>query len=104
MADRIGKCRALLNSLILSSCVLFMLFSALNAIEKGRIWDFLLCSGCVLTILLGPKDSEFFKTKISGLKDLNKLDFYTDPLTAAFLIMSQFMMVAGLLGIVLFGR
>ena len=90
-------------NLVLNCSALFLFLSALKAIDQGHIWNFLLCSGSGLTILLAPKDSAFFNTKISSLSDLNKLDFYTDPLTAAFLTMAQLMMVAGVLGAVLFG-
>ncbi len=104
MANWSRKKEILVMSLILNCSALFLFLSALKAMEQGHIWDFLLCSGSGLTLLLVPKDDEFLKTKISSLSHLTKLDFYTDPLTAAFLTMSQFMMVAGLLGGLLFGR
>ena len=99
MANWSRKKEILVMNLVLNCSALFLFLSALKAIDQGHIWNFLLCSGSGLTVLLAPKDSEFFNTKISSLSDLTKLDFYTDPLTAAFLTMSQFM-TAGLL----FGR
>jgi hypothetical protein len=104
MANRIGKNKALMSSFVLSCCTLILFLAALSAIEQGDIWNFLLCCSCVLMILLSPKDQEYFKTKISNLNDLNKLEFHTDPLTAAFLTIAQLMMVAGMLGNLLFGQ
>lgn len=86
-------------NLVLNCSALFLFLSALNSMEQGHIWNFLLCSGSGLTILLAPKDSAFFNTKISSLSDLTKLDFYTDPLTAAFWTMAECMIVAGMLGL-----
>lgn len=99
MANWSGKNGVLVMSLLLSCSVLFLFLSALKAMEQGHIWNFLLCSGSGLTVLLAPKDSAFFNTKISSLSDLTKLDFYTDPLTAAFLTMAECMIVAGMLGL-----
>jgi uncharacterized membrane protein len=104
MANCSRKNETLVISLVLNCSALFLFLSALKAMDQGHFWDFLLCSGSGLTFLLAPKDHEFFKTKISSFSDLTKLGFYTDPLTAAFLTMSQFMMAAGLLGALLFGR
>lgn len=104
MAHWSGKDGTLVISLVLSCSALFLFLSALTAMEQGHIWNFLLCSGSGLTLLLAPKDSAFFKTKISSLSDLTKLGFYTDPVTAAFLAMAHFMMATGLLGVLLFER
>lgn len=99
MTNRRRKNEFMLMSLALNCGALFLFLSALKAMEQGHIWDFLLCSGSGLTFLLAPKDHEFFKTKISGLSDLAKLGFYTDPLSAAFLTMAECMIVAGMLGL-----
>ena len=99
MANWSEKYGVLVISLLLSCSALFLFLSALKAMEQGHIWNFLLCSGSGLTVLLAPKDSAFFNTKISSLSDLTKLDFYTDPLTAAFLTMAECMIVAGILGL-----
>lgn len=104
MANWSRRKEILVINLVLNCSALFLFLLALKAMEQGHFWDFLLCSGSGLTLLFAPKDHEFLKTKISSLSDLTKLDFYTDPLITAFLTMSQFMMVAGLLGRLLFGR
>jgi len=102
MAIRSRKNGTLVISLILSCFVFFLCLSALQAIEQGQIWNFLLYSGSGLTLVLAPKDNEFFKRKISSLSDMTKPGLYTDPITAAFLTMAEFMIVAGMLGL-LFG-
>lgn len=104
MANRIGKNGAFVSGLVLSCCTLVLFLVALSAIEQGDIWNFLLCSGCILVIVFSPKDHEYFKTKISSLNDLNKLEFHTDPLTAAFLTIAQLIIVAGGLGNLLWGQ
>ena len=99
MTERSEKHGILVISLVLSCSAFFSFLSALKAIEQGHIWNFLLFAGGGLTILLSPKDRAFFNTNISSLRDLTKLNFYTDPLTAAFLTMAECMMVAGMLGL-----
>lgn len=85
-----------------ATAFLMFIFS-LEALNSGHIWNFLLCTGCVLTILFGPKDSEFFQTKINKVSDLTKIEYSVDPVSAAFLIMAFLMMLAGLLGSLWFG-
>lgn len=85
-----------------ATAFLMFIFS-LDALNSGHIWNFLLCAGCVLTILFGPKDSEFFQTKINKVSDLTKIEYSVDPVSAAFLIMAFLMMLAGLLGSLWFG-
>ncbi len=103
MANSTAKGESVTLSNVSAALVLFMLFSALTAIEQGNIWNFLLCTGCALTILFGPKDCEFFQTKINKISDLKKIEYSADPVSAAFLSMAFFMMLTGLLGTLWFG-
>jgi hypothetical protein len=103
MANSAAKAESVTLSNVLGALVLFMLLSALTAIEQGNIWNFLLCTGCALTILFGPKDSEFFQAKINKISDLTKAEYSADPVSIAFLSMAFLMMLTGLLGTLWFG-
>lgn len=103
MANRIAKNRVVVSRMLVNCFALLMFIFSLDALNSGHIWNFLLCAGCVLTILFGPKDSEFFQTKINKVSDLTKIEYSVDPVSAAFLIMAFLMMLAGLLGSLWFG-
>lgn len=85
-------------TVILYSLAFVMFLLSMHAISANDIWGFLSYLGTSLVLALGPKDPDFYNSRIKNLSDLNNVSYSTDALTGAIISVACIFMIVGFVG------